>query len=184
MPAPAPEPDLGDVPIDFRDYRFSVREAAEMSGVPEETIRNWDKRGQLSIGKRIVFRRVRLCLADAITLHVMFYLSVRLNIALGVAAKVSAYAGEMACLSGAPLGNSIVLGFGDDGEVLVGTAFIREPGHYFPPSFEQDAAHALRKPHVVVPVDAITRNVMERSRAFAAAQPEQPKTEKTEATHG
>jgi hypothetical protein len=53
-------------------------------------------------------------------------------------------------------------GFNDAGEILVGSSFIREPGRYLPPSFEQDARHVLRRPHVMIPLDAITRDIAER----------------------
>jgi hypothetical protein len=153
----------GDAPIDFREYRFRAREAAALSGVPETTVRNWEARVDgMNIGRRIAFRRLRFCLADIVQLHVMYYLSARLGIALDVAVRVGAYAAEMACLAGSPLGNSILLGFNDAGEILVGSSFIREPGRYLPPSFEQDARHVLRRPHVMIPLDAITRDIAER----------------------
>jgi hypothetical protein len=177
--------DIGDVPIDFRMYQLTVRDAAALSGVPERTVRNWEARvSGIGIGYR-TWRHLRFSLRDVIQLHVMFYLAIRLGIALEHAVRIGSFAAEMVCetvldpatgkISGSPLGNSVLVGFGDDGQVSVGTASIAAPGHYLPPSFERDAKSVLRRPHIMIPVDAIRRNLVERVCAMTRqTQTEEP----------
>lgn len=166
----------GDTPINIHDYRFTVAEAALVTGNVEKNVRNWLVREVVDIGERHYLGRWVFSYLDLVRLEVMRDLT-----QLSVSAAEAGQVAEAAALRAVELGVrdsvsgalvegadgirpniNFVVARGRDGKILVGRADIKNPGNYYPPHFRDEAGAPLRRTHIVVPVDALIGDLTER----------------------
>jgi DNA-binding transcriptional MerR regulator len=172
--------DFGDTPIHLEEYQFTVADVAFLSGVPQKTIRNWLTREILKVGKKHFLGRWTFNFLDVVRLRTMYDLAVRLAVPLDTAAIAAEHVAKLAmdttkrdARTGKLLDDrdgyrpnvNLLLSMDHQGKWHALVADIKEPGRYYPPTYEEvqsSPSHApLRRAHLVVPVYAIVRDVME-----------------------
>jgi hypothetical protein len=156
--------------IRLDEPRFTMAEAARISGVPLSSIRNWQVRGTLRAGVPHFTGRHRYSLAGAVRLAAMHDLTIRVPLrpadAVGAAELVVRRVLQLAPrdadgypltdLSSISRSEALVLAV-IDGEMHVGLVDAAQPGGYV--DFSEQWARA----HVVVPIAALLAAVLFRS---------------------
>ncbi len=162
-----------DSNIGIADRRFTLGDAAFVSGVSAKTIHNWHQRGVLAVGDLHFTGRRVFSLLDIVVLAAMHDLAVRLQMPLAQAALAAEMAAQLAAGAVAtdelphlfetddarPCVNLLVA-IGDDGDLILAPADIRHPGAYLPPT---GAGSPLRRAHVVLPAYAILADCIGRT---------------------
>lgn len=85
---------LGDAPFDPTDYAFTVAEAATVSEVSENDIRNWMRRGVVPVGKKSRLGRIMFSALDIVRLRVIGDLNKLLSVDPSAADPVANYVAE------------------------------------------------------------------------------------------
>ena len=168
--------DLGDIPIHFDEYQFTLADASFLSGVPQKTIRNWLARDVLRVGKKHFLGRWTFSFLDAVRLAVMRDLTTIVTLPLADAARLADLVAEevvkharrdasgklLNVKDGRRPNVNILVGFGADGQPKAWVANIKEPGRYYAPHYKDHGRAALRRTHIVIPVTAILTDTLFR----------------------
>jgi hypothetical protein len=179
-----PLADIAAPPLDLNLRQFTTLEAAALSGASEIAVRNIEARVlDLDIGTRTivngVVRAIHYSAADIFKIRIAFYLCQRIGMDVTATGAIANYCYELARLFGtdpdtgrrtAPAGDTVLIAYDVNGQPVVCATQIDHPGHYLPPSFEDDPDHPLRAPHITIPVHAVYRNVIERVCDFLEAR--------------
>lgn len=80
-----------NTPIDPRGYEFTVADAALVSGVSQNDIRNWMRRDVVSVGKKSRIGRIMFCPSDIVALRVIGDLNSLLSVDPSASKPVATY---------------------------------------------------------------------------------------------
>jgi hypothetical protein len=167
----------GDTPIYFKEYQFTLAEAAAVSGVSEKNIRNWLARDVLKIGKKHFLGRWLFNFLDLVRLTVMNDLTQQVamqpveasQIANGVGITDLVYEMTRRDATGQLLDGkdgyrpnvNVMVAF-IDGKPFAVSTNIKNPGNYYPPDDSDVANAAFRRAHIVIPIYGIVSDLMFR----------------------
>jgi hypothetical protein len=137
----------GDVPIDINEQCFTLPDAAFLARVPDMSIRNWQSRKILNMGrKEWPSGRWYFSILDMLRIDVMFDLCVRRGMDFGptkagviAAVVVNAATDNLSQPRKSYRPNlNVVIAWEADGEMFATTADIKHAGHYYPPVSDKD----------------------------------------------
>lgn len=165
----------GDAPINLLEFQFTVAEVARVAGVPSKTIRSWMERDLFIGGEKHFTGRWMFSGFDILRLIIMGTLatfSIDPSKSKLIAALVMdrcLKATERDPVTGKLIRESkgyrpnlnFLVAYDEDGNPFAYEKHIDEPGKFYPPTLKEVESEGgarfrlLRRPHIVIPVDAI-----------------------------
>lgn len=158
--------------IDWNEHQFTLREACYLSGVADDDLRNWLKRGILDMGKRHKLGRWLFSGIDVIQLRIINELKLGAGIDVSTALRqlplftvrllaILNGQGQQTNADGSPqtleyvwLERGFKTAAGDRAPMLVPVWWNGSDGE-MPDVMRHPDAKWSRRPHIIVPIDAI-----------------------------